>query len=65
MEEPSGISDRLQQGGIAVPSETMSTALRLLLEAFLYARDVKASDWAFAVEIEWLRDRGISLSDLR
>ena len=46
-------------------SASAKTALTLLLEAHFYANDVGVDDWEFAVEVQRLRDAGVTNSDLR
>jgi hypothetical protein len=43
----------------------VTPGLNLLLQAYLYARDVNRSIWDFAVELEELREAGLTNSDCR
>jgi hypothetical protein len=43
----------------------LSLGLNLLLQAYLYARDLNRSIWDFAVELEELREAGLTNSDCR
>jgi hypothetical protein len=53
-----------ENSAIKVRTEIIN-AIHLLLAAFNYARDAQSDAWQFAVEIDELRPRGLSLSDLR
>jgi hypothetical protein len=45
--------------------DKLGVALALLAQAFAYARDAGADPWDFALEIDLLYDRGMTISDLR
>lgn len=46
-------------------SDALCRSLRMLIRAHEYARDVKHTRWDFAIEIQRLRDAGISECELR
>jgi hypothetical protein len=51
-----------QPNGHSPPS---AAGLALLLQAYEYARELACSPWDFAVEIQTLKDAGLTNSDLR
>ena len=64
-EKPIQPSDVLSQNEIDILSESMSTALTLLLQAHRFAIEVSRDQWDFALEISNLRRAGLNESHFR
>ena len=58
-------SDMPHGTSASAPVHVSGTALRLLLEAYACARDLGCDMWEFAVEVDTLRDHGITNTQLR